>query len=67
MLPHLVEMLGDERIDRDLRYDIADAIKELGDEKVVPRLAKMLDRKGINRDVRSRIAEVIEWLIDKAW
>jgi HEAT repeat protein len=62
----LVELLGNERIDWNVRYRIARAIGKLGDKEVVPRLVEMLPNEEIDKDVRCDIVDkVIVKLGDK--
>jgi HEAT repeat protein len=61
----LVELLGNERIDWNVRYRIARAIGKLGDKEVVPRLVEMLPNEEIDKDVRYRIARTIGGLGDE--
>ena len=63
---HLIKLLSDEQIDRDVRGSIANALGPLGERSVVPSLVSLLSDKQIDRGVRGSIANALGKIINES-
>jgi HEAT repeat protein len=62
VIPQLLPLLPDERIDPAVRWRIVDALRSLGDQTILPHLRALLPNEEIDSSVRWMVAEALEAL-----
>jgi HEAT repeat protein len=59
VVPELLQLLADERVDSYMRRDITSTLGRLGERTVVPELLRLLADEQVKASVRENIAEAL--------